>query len=64
MIAPALYHKIAGSGPHVVLLHPVGLDLTFLEPVAVPEFHRTQRRSARPRPLPGIAAGAIARRLR
>jgi len=23
-----------GSGPHVVLLHPVGLDLTFLEPVA------------------------------
>ncbi|MGB7938330.1 MAG: alpha/beta fold hydrolase [Pseudolabrys sp.] len=34
MIAPALYHKIAGSGPHVVLLHPVGLDLTFLEPVA------------------------------
>jgi pimeloyl-ACP methyl ester carboxylesterase len=34
VIAPALYHKIAGSGPHVVLLHPVGLDLTFLEPVA------------------------------
>ena len=23
-----------GSGPHVVLLHPVGLDLTFLAPVA------------------------------
>lgn len=34
MIAPALHHKIDGTGPHVVLLHPVGLDLTFLEPVA------------------------------
>jgi pimeloyl-ACP methyl ester carboxylesterase len=34
VIAPALHHKIEGSGPHVVLLHPVGLDLTFLEPVA------------------------------
>jgi 3-oxoadipate enol-lactonase len=34
VIAPALHHKIDGSGPHVVLLHPVGLDLTFLEPVA------------------------------
>jgi 3-oxoadipate enol-lactonase len=34
VIAPVLHHKIEGSGPHVVLLHPVGLDLTFLEPVA------------------------------
>ena len=34
MTAPALYHKIGGSGPHVVLLHPVGLDLSFLEPLA------------------------------
>jgi 3-oxoadipate enol-lactonase len=34
VIAQALHHKIEGSGPHVVLLHPVGLDLTFLEPVA------------------------------
>jgi 3-oxoadipate enol-lactonase len=32
--APALHHRIEGNGPHVVLLHPVGLDLTFLEPVA------------------------------
>jgi 3-oxoadipate enol-lactonase len=32
--APALHYKIGGSGPHVVLLHPVGLDLTFLEPMA------------------------------
>ncbi|MGB8185359.1 MAG: alpha/beta hydrolase, partial [Pseudolabrys sp.] len=34
MIVPALHHKIGGTGPHVILLHPVGLDLTFLEPVA------------------------------
>lgn len=34
MTAPALHHQIEGSGPHVVLLHPVGLDLTFLAPVA------------------------------
>jgi 3-oxoadipate enol-lactonase len=33
-MAPPLHHKIDGSGAHVVLLHPVGLDLTFLEPVA------------------------------
>jgi 3-oxoadipate enol-lactonase len=30
-----LNHEIVGeSGPHVVLLHPVGLDLTFMRPVA------------------------------
>ncbi len=29
-----LNHAIDGSGPRVVLLHPVGLDLTFLAPVA------------------------------
>ncbi|NWG24049.1 MAG: alpha/beta fold hydrolase [Pseudorhodoplanes sp.] len=29
-----LNHEIAGHGPHVVLLHPVGLDLTFLSPLA------------------------------
>jgi 3-oxoadipate enol-lactonase len=34
VIGPALHHKIDGRGPGVVLLHPVGLDLTFLEPVA------------------------------
>jgi pimeloyl-ACP methyl ester carboxylesterase len=34
VIVPALHHKIGGTGPHVILLHPVGLDLTFLEPVA------------------------------
>lgn len=31
---PKLNHEIAGHGPHVVLLHPVGLDLTFLSPLA------------------------------
>lgn len=35
MTAPALHYKIEGGGPHVVLLHPVGLDLTFLEPLGV-----------------------------
>jgi 3-oxoadipate enol-lactonase len=30
----SLHHEIVGSGPNVVLLHPVGLDLTFLAPVA------------------------------
>jgi 3-oxoadipate enol-lactonase len=39
-MAPELHHKIEGTGPHVVLLHPVGLDLTFLEPVAA-ELCRT-----------------------
>lgn len=29
-----LNHEMSGSGPHVVLLHPVGLDLTFLRPIA------------------------------
>jgi 3-oxoadipate enol-lactonase len=29
-----LNHRIDGSGRHVLLLHPVGLDLTFFEPVA------------------------------
>ena len=29
-----LHHEIVGHGPNVVLLHPVGLDLTFLTPVA------------------------------
>jgi 3-oxoadipate enol-lactonase len=31
---PVLHHKVEGSGPHVALLHPVGLDLTFLAPIA------------------------------
>ncbi|HSD53595.1 MAG TPA: alpha/beta fold hydrolase [Burkholderiales bacterium] len=30
-----LHCTVAGAGPHVALLHPVGLDLTFLQPVAV-----------------------------
>ncbi|HZQ15022.1 MAG TPA: alpha/beta fold hydrolase [Pseudolabrys sp.] len=30
----SLHHEIVGSGPKVVLLHPVGLDLTFLRPAA------------------------------
>lgn len=30
----ALNHDLGGRGPSVVLLHPVGLDLTFLAPVA------------------------------
>lgn len=29
-----LNYEIVGHGPHVVLLHPVGLDLTFLAPLA------------------------------
>jgi len=29
----SLHYEIAGHGPKVVLLHPVGLDLTFLAPV-------------------------------
>jgi 3-oxoadipate enol-lactonase len=29
-----LHHEIAGHGPRIALLHPVGLDLTFLAPVA------------------------------
>jgi len=34
MTTPLLHHRIEGQGRHVVLLHPVGLDLTFFEPVA------------------------------
>jgi 3-oxoadipate enol-lactonase len=30
----SLHYEIIGSGPKVVLLHPVGLDLTFFAPVA------------------------------
>lgn len=33
-MAHSLHHEIVGHGPNVVLLHPVGLDLTFLTPVA------------------------------
>jgi 3-oxoadipate enol-lactonase len=29
-----LHHRIDGSGPHVLLLHAVGMDLTLLEPLA------------------------------
>ena len=29
-----LHHEIGGSGPRVALLHPVGLDLTFVAPIA------------------------------
>ena len=34
MTKPVLHHKIEGSGARVVLLHPVGLDLTFFAPMA------------------------------
>jgi 3-oxoadipate enol-lactonase len=34
MPANELNYELGGHGPHVVLLHPVGLDLTFLAPVA------------------------------
>lgn len=34
MTANELNYELGGRGPHVVLLHPVGLDLTFLAPVA------------------------------
>ena len=30
----SLKYEVDGIGPRVVLLHPVGLDLTFLSPVA------------------------------
>ena len=33
-MAVALNHRIDGSGPHVLLLHAVGMDSTFLEPLA------------------------------
>jgi pimeloyl-ACP methyl ester carboxylesterase len=33
-MAVELHHRITGSGPHVLLLHAVGMDLTFLEPLA------------------------------
>ena len=29
-----LNHRISGGGPHVLLLHAVGMDSTFLEPLA------------------------------
>jgi 3-oxoadipate enol-lactonase len=29
-----LNHEVGGTGPRVAVLHPVGLDLTFLEPIA------------------------------
>ncbi len=29
-----LNYEVGGNGPHVVLLHPVDLDLTFFTPVA------------------------------
>ncbi len=31
-----LHHVLEGAGPRVLLLHPVGLDLTFLQPIAQP----------------------------
>jgi 3-oxoadipate enol-lactonase len=34
MATVALHHKIDGAGARIALLHPVGLDLTFLAPVA------------------------------
>jgi pimeloyl-ACP methyl ester carboxylesterase len=33
-MAVELNHRIGGSGPHVLLLHAVGMDSTFLEPLA------------------------------
>jgi pimeloyl-ACP methyl ester carboxylesterase len=33
-MAVELNHRITGSGPHVLLLHAVGMDMTFLEPLA------------------------------
>jgi 3-oxoadipate enol-lactonase len=34
MTVARLHHVIEGTGPRVAMLHPVGLDLTFLQPVA------------------------------
>jgi 3-oxoadipate enol-lactonase len=31
MSSPLLHHRTDGNGPHVVLLHPIGLDLTCLD---------------------------------
>src|SRR5262245_48921823 len=33
-MAVDLNHRITGSGPHVLLLHAVGMDSTFLQPLA------------------------------
>jgi 3-oxoadipate enol-lactonase len=33
-VTSGLHHEIGGSGPRLALLHPVGLDLTFVAPVA------------------------------
>jgi pimeloyl-ACP methyl ester carboxylesterase len=33
-MAVELHHRITGSGPHVLLLHAVGMDSTFLAPLA------------------------------
>jgi pimeloyl-ACP methyl ester carboxylesterase len=30
----SLNYELGGNGPHVVLLHPIGLGLSFLSPVA------------------------------
>src|SRR6516164_9468405 len=30
----SLNYELCGNGPHVVLLHPIGLDLSFLSPAA------------------------------
>lgn len=33
MTEPLLHHRLDGDGRHVLLLHPVGLDLTFFDPL-------------------------------
>lgn len=33
MASPLLHYRIDGTGPMVALLHPVGLDLTFFDPL-------------------------------
>jgi pimeloyl-ACP methyl ester carboxylesterase len=33
-MAVELNHRISGSGPHVLLLHAIGMDITLLEPLA------------------------------
>lgn len=60
----ALNHTREGRGPRVVLLHPVGLDLTFLAPVAAilaREFNvlNVDQRGHGGSPMPAAAARSL-----
>jgi len=62
MTLARLHHRIEGSGRRVLILHPVGLDLTFFDPVAtiLARDHRVLRVDLRghgrsPTAIPGIS---------